>query len=365
MGERFGGRTGSDLFSAVSALVLLKLPPRQRSRSIVLWRTGRASTGGRAVMSDHSCRILVVEDDSIVAADLASELKELGHQVIGLADCSSEAIRLADETAPDLVLMDIRLPGGMDGIDTAIRIRRQRQTPIILVTANSDEAILARAKYAEPVGFITKPFRREDVNATITIALHQHGLSRRLFEEHAWLQVMLGSIRDGVIATDPHGLVRYLNPEAETLIDCVRSKAEGRPIGELYVLRTLQGAVVEECALMQALRTGVASPRTKFFLRAQSGQVRTIEDAATPIFDETGALAGAVAVFQDITVRERAEQERERLIRELERSNEELSRFAHSVAHDLRAPARTVGLYRSFCCANPTRLSPTRRTCST
>jgi CheY-like chemotaxis protein len=114
--------------------------------------------------------ILIVEDEAIVAADLAAKLRQLGYEVAGIVSKGEEAVVLADSLRPDLVLMDIQLEGHTDGIEAAEAISSQLDLPIIYLTAHSDAATLARAKLSGPFGFILKPFEERELATNIEIS---------------------------------------------------------------------------------------------------------------------------------------------------------------------------------------------------
>ncbi len=162
-------------------------------------------------------RILIVEDEAIVAADLAGKLGRLGYEVAGIAAEGKEAVAMACRLGPQLVLMDIWLEGPMDGIEAAEAIRRQLDVPVIYLTAHSDPATLARAKLTGPFGYILKPFEERELATQIELALHKHQADRQLRDQREWLRVTLRSIGDAVIATDAAGQVAYINPVAEAL----------------------------------------------------------------------------------------------------------------------------------------------------
>ena len=113
--------------------------------------------------------ILIVEDEMIVAADLANKLGKLGYKVVGSADSGEESILMARELRPDLVLMDIILAGQMDGVEAAEQIRREFDLPVIFLTAHSDRATLERAKRSEPCGYILKPFEERELATQIEL----------------------------------------------------------------------------------------------------------------------------------------------------------------------------------------------------
>lgn len=287
-------------------------------------------------------RILVVDDEQVVALDVEASLDALGYDVVGIAGTGKEALRLTAETCPDLVLMDIQLYGSMDGIAAAGEIRNRWQIPVVFITAFAGEEVLARAKATGPYGYVTKPFATNELNATVAVALQQHRLTKEIFQEHGWLRTLLAGMSDGVIATDTKGQVKFLNPVAEKLTGWTLAEALGQPIEEVYPLRTENGAPLSQCQLRRVLATNQAIGRQRFTLATRFGGDVTVEDSAAPMHDVQGKLTGAVTVIVDVTERLQSERERERLVSELQRSNTALARFSYTVAHDLQAPVRAV-----------------------
>ena len=119
-------------------------------------------------------RILIVEDEAIVAMDIQARLEQRGYAIAGMAATGEDAIRLAAQARPDLVLMDIRLRGEMDGITAASQIRERFRLPVIFLTAHAEETTLQRAKVAEPFGYILKPFEERELHTLIEMALYKH-----------------------------------------------------------------------------------------------------------------------------------------------------------------------------------------------
>jgi PAS domain S-box-containing protein len=126
-------------------------------------------------------RILVVEDEFVVSLALTERLTSMGYQVVGSAAGGPRALELVTEHLPDLVLMDIRLQGEMDGIDTAHQVRAHFHIPVIFLTAYSEDSTLERAKLAEPFGFILKPFENRELKSAIEIALYKHRSEEEIF----------------------------------------------------------------------------------------------------------------------------------------------------------------------------------------
>ncbi len=118
-------------------------------------------------------RILIVEDDMIIAANLSLQLTSLGYEVTGIESRGEEAITHAIKNTPDILLLDINLKGKIDGIETAKEIQKHQDIPIIYLTANSDEATFEKAKSTHPKAFITKPFNRLNLHRTIALVVEQ------------------------------------------------------------------------------------------------------------------------------------------------------------------------------------------------
>ena len=147
-------------------------------------------------MNPH--RIMIVEDEAIVAMDIESRLTALGYALVGRAAGGEQALALAQEARPDLILMDIRLQGGMDGIDAAREIYQRLRIPVIFLTAYSEEATLERAKLAEPFGYIFKPFDDRELKSTIEIALYKHQTEQELLRLNR-LYAVLSHVNEAII----------------------------------------------------------------------------------------------------------------------------------------------------------------------
>jgi two-component system, response regulator PdtaR len=123
----------------------------------------------------RALRILIVEDERIVAADLQQMLRELGYDAFAIAATGAEAVALSRQSRPDIALMDIRIRGLLDGVETAMQLRREFNTAVIFLTAHSDDATLKRAIHAEPYGYLLKPVNAPLLKTTIELASHRHG----------------------------------------------------------------------------------------------------------------------------------------------------------------------------------------------
>jgi PAS domain S-box-containing protein len=282
-------------------------------------------------------RVLVVEDDAIIGSHISETLARLGYDVPAIADYGEGALREAATHRPDIVLMDIQLRGAMDGIETASRLRRTSDVPVIYLTAHTDEATLARAKETAPHGYLVKPFNERDLRTSIEVAIRKHELERHVVERERWFATTFASLGEAVIATDAEEHVTFMNPVAEAVTGFGVAAARGRPLGEVFRLVDATGATRGE-APVGAHSDGfaVAVPaNTQIVDRA--GARRLLDDTARPIVDEQGKILGRVIVFRDVT-------ERKRLERRLEIAERlaSLGTMASGLAHELNNPLAAV-----------------------
>jgi len=140
-------------------------------------------------------RILVIEDEAIVAADIQDRLEVLGYEVAGWGTTGAEALELARTTNPDLILMDIMLKGPMNGIQAAHQVRVELGLPVIFLTANSDEAVLEKAKVSEPFAYLLKPFEERQLRTNIEMALYKSRMDRERERLTRELQEALAAIK--------------------------------------------------------------------------------------------------------------------------------------------------------------------------
>jgi diguanylate cyclase (GGDEF)-like protein/PAS domain S-box-containing protein len=252
----------------------------------------------------ESCRILLVEDESIIALDLQQQLEDCGYQVVGLEASGPAAIASADRQRPDLVVMDIVIRGSMDGIAAAAEIRRARDVPVLFLTAYGDAHTLRRAKAVGPCGYLLKPFRTEELQAMIEVALCKHRLEVRLRESEHWFAKTLRCISDGVVATDAAGVVRFMNPTAEALTGWRHDEAAGRPVAEVVQLITEAGRSPVRDPTERAVRERRAVQlEDAVLLVNRDGREVLIDDGAAPIAADDGTPLGGVLVFRDVTAR--------------------------------------------------------------
>ncbi|MBD2566951.1 hybrid sensor histidine kinase/response regulator [Anabaena lutea] len=290
----------------------------------------------------RQAKILVVEDEIIVARTIASQLHQLGYIVTGTASSGKAAIAKALETQPELVLMDIILKGEMDGITAAGDIREQCDIPVIFLTAYGDDHTLERAKITQPFGYVVKPFTIQDLRISIEIALSQHKLERELRENRDQLATLLNSMSDAVIATNDQGIVTFMNPAAQKLTCWQQEEALGTNVSDiLHLIDELTEEIIENPVFTVLREQQVVYLGEFTSLITKYGKKVPIGDSASPLRRRPNEITGAVVVFWDLSERRQKEYLEQALKKEQE-LNRLKSLFISTVSHEFRNPLTVI-----------------------
>src|SRR5579864_8175596 len=285
-------------------------------------------------------QILVVEDEGLIAADIQKRLERLGYPSPAIARSGEEALRYARSTPFDLVLMDIRLKGDMDGIATAQTLKDELETPVVYITAHSDQETLDRAQLTEPFGYILKPIGDGDLRSVVQISLYKAEMERRLRASEAWLSTTLRSVGEGIIATNTDGEIGFMNPVAEHMTGWSGGLEDGRLLMEVLGL-------FDESTLQPAknpifdLRPG---ENRAYTLVSKTGAktVVEIECFENRSMDE---LLGAILVIRDIGSRREMES---RLMQS--HRMEAIANMAGGLAHDFNNQLTVILGYADELC---------------
>lgn len=259
-----------------------------------------------------TARILVVEDEGIVALDIKHRLEGLGYAVPAIAFAGEEAINTAAEIHPDLVLMDIQLKGKMDGVEAAEQIRARFDIPVIYLTAYADEKTLQRAKITEPFGYILKPFEEQELSINIEVALYKHQMERRLRDSETRLRTTFESALDGMFVTDRQGRYVDVNPAGCQMFGYTQEEILSSDVGLLLFPEDVAGALAEA---HRHWREDAFIPAGR--MRRKDGSEVWVEMTFAPFRVSEKELA--LAVKRDITARKRAEEALQKIHAELER----------------------------------------------
>jgi len=240
-------------------------------------------------------KLLIVEDEPIVALDLQQELEQFGCEVVALAQSADEALMAVEECQPDLALMDLHIVGSLDGIQTARLLRDAYQVPSLFLTAYSDDATISRAVREMPYGYLTKPFQTRELKAMLQVALHKAKVDAGLRRAHIKVSSTVDAMHEAVITVSLAGDIQFMNAAAEKLIGCSRENSTGRHLRDVVDLRDTRNRPVPIPA-----RHGLSSPVEEFGLTLNlPGPIAMYVDLAiAPFADNTGAQTGYVLTLR-------------------------------------------------------------------
>jgi PAS domain S-box-containing protein len=241
-------------------------------------------------------RILIVEDEILIAETVKNKLTKLGYEVVGTVMAGEEAPEAAERHRPDLILMDIKLAGLVDGVDAAGAIQINMDVPIVFVTAFSDEATLDRVKRLSPYGYVIKPYQITDLSITIDLALSRHQADKRIRQQERQLHSALNYVGDGLIATDLSGNVAFLNGTAEQVTGVAHDSAFGKAFTESVRLQLENAA---ENPIQTALKKRENVRVVGIIRNKENEQLATaIVGNVMPTKDERGNITGTLFTFR-------------------------------------------------------------------
>jgi hypothetical protein len=267
-------------------------------------------------------RVAIVEDEYIVALDIKSYLERSGYVLAGMYASGEDLLEEFEEKRPDLVLMDIKIRGRLDGVETARFVHERFRVPVVLLTAFADDETIARAKITQPFGYIIKPFEERELKTAIEIALYRAAMDRRLVESEERYRNLF---HDGISANflaDSEGIVTEANPAFRALIG----------LGPDAALPRLDSLVPDKQALSAFMGMVVSGQRLELeelVLRSLDGRDLVVLANAAVVYDSEGRACGLRGELIDATERRRLE---ERLV--LAQKMEVAGRLAGGIAHD-------------------------------
>lgn len=263
-------------------------------------------------------KVLIIEDDPTSAKIIELTLIKLKYNIIGIARTGEEGYSLALSSNPDIILMDINLPGEWDGITTTERIKEVKDIPVIYITANSEDTTLNRAVSTEPIGYILKPYSREHLRTIIELGIHLNKLQKKLKESEQLLNVTLQSISNGVVVTNHLGEVIYFNNAANSLLQLENPSSDRKHITQYCPLSLIDGTSLNSDNFSVWAATFYTGRLMDVVIEPQPGLDTDLEIKTAPVLNLTNDQPGVVFTFRDVTSQKLAEKKLIRLNEELE-----------------------------------------------
>ncbi len=254
-------------------------------------------------------KILVVEDESIVAKDIEFTLKGLGYAVVAIASSGEQAIKEAENRRPNLILMDIKLKGEMDGIEAAQRIHDKLDIPIIYLTAFADYTTLSRAKITEPFGYIVKPFEEKELHSVIEMALYKHKLASMLRDSEKRYKDLYDTAPDGYLSTNANCEIIEANDTLLKMLGYASDEVKGENLAEFVNEKEVKG-FKETCSRLLA-RERIPNFECKFMKKG--GEAIAVQLNASADFDDAGNLVKLKLIVRDVSEVKELEQEKKAL----------------------------------------------------
>jgi PAS domain S-box-containing protein len=253
--------------------------------------------------------IMIVEDEGLVAMELKEELLHLGYDVSYTADSGEEAMKNLLKAKPDLILMDIQLRGGIDGIQTAKQIFSEYRIPIVYLTAFSDEKTLSRARESEPYGFLVKPFTERSLYTTIEMALSKASKERTVRADWEWYAHIVKCMGEAVIVTDCRGIIRLLNPLAERLTGYSFDDVSCRDFNEVF--HFFEAAAEGKRFFIPFERVSGEGELVfyhRFTLVTAKHKETPVNITLSPLADERQATIGIIITLRDTSDQEKSQE---------------------------------------------------------
>jgi len=276
-------------------------------------------------------KILIADDEVAVTTQMEERLANMGYDVTESASSGDESVDLARRFHPDAILMDIVMPGRMDGISAARKIREEMDIPVIFLTAYADDNTVRRAIKTNPYGYIVKPFHEKGVKAAIEVALYKKkweqslaAANKKLKKGEQMLRLIATNMNDLVFMTDLNGNIQYATPSLKDILGYETEERIGRPSFELVHPEDIENL---KTIFANAIATSTPA-KARYRLKHADGHYVWVEAAGNFIFDDDGQAVGAILNIRDITDRKQAEEE-------IKNHQEHLALINQILRHDL------------------------------
>ncbi len=288
-------------------------------------------------------RILIVEDEIIIAMEIADRLKSMGYEVLRIVSNGQMAIQSALREKPNLILMDIMIQGDIDGIETASRIHAKSSIPVIYLTANADESTLERAKVSDAFGYLIKPFEERELNTTIEMALYKHNMEAKLRESEERFKSLVENASIGIFRLSKENKILHANPTFVSLLGFNKlSEIVSKNIADFLV-----GTTEKANEIVELLKSRGEICRFKAELVNNKSERITISLGGNLVKWENEVLYFD-GTIEDITKQQQYEDALIKAKEKAEESDKLKTEFLAGMSHEIRTPVNTIMSYLSL-----------------
>ncbi len=248
----------------------------------------------------NKTQIMIVEDEGLVALEIKEALERMGYGVPHVVSSGDDALNKVITDRPDLILMDIRIEGAKDGIDTAKEIHEDYNVPVVYLTAHSDEKTLERAKLTESYGYILKPFKDRDLKVTIEMALSKAQKEKDLIGSRKQYSLILRSLNEGVIVADTKGTVKYANDTALSILHTDQAEILGKSIINIFTLIDRQTGKPVLIPITKPVVENAIITYQNYLLINKQGREIQIDCSIAPLINGNHVVVGIILIFKSL-----------------------------------------------------------------
>lgn len=297
----------------------------------------------KSILSERP-KILIVEDESIVALHIRNSLQHLGYDIFAVVSSGEEALKITEHAKPDLTLMDIQLNGSLDGVETAEILFKKHQIPVIYLTAFADGPTIDRAKTSEPFGYLVKPFEEKDLRGALEMALYKNKIENKLRESEQRYHSLFYQSLSLVFIHDLKGNFTDVNQTFVDLFGYRQNELEKMNLSDLFPAEQL----VDYFNAIETLKSN-SLPGQIYELRGKGKNGDSIYiETVSSIITKGGTTIAVQGIARDVTERKAFEQKLIKAKEDAEKSDKLKTEFLAQISHEIRTPVNNIVTFASL-----------------